>query len=81
MEIVTNLVSLRKAFENVKKTATKASEAQAEFSHAINDSKYSELDELPDEIVDVTDYGQANMTYEEFKEKMDEALEKQKDGD
>ena len=73
-------LSLRKAFENVKKAAVIASRAQEEFNHALADSKYNVLEgELPDHIVDVTDYGTADMTWEEFKQDMDEALQDYKD--
>ena len=67
-------MNLRKAFENVKKTASDASKAQADFRDALSDSKYSILDDLPDSIVDSTDYGTADMTYEEFIKEMNEAL-------
>lgn len=68
-------MSLKRAFEKVKKYAFLASKAQDEFSRALADSKYADLEgELPDHIVDVTDYGNGDMTWEEFKKDMDEAL-------
>jgi len=64
---------LQKAFENVKKCASLASEAQEEFSHALQDSKYSEI-ELPDDVIDTTDYGNGSMSFEKFIQRMDELL-------
>lgn len=70
-------ITLRKAFENLKKEATKMANAQSDFSTAYGKSKYSEI-ELPDDIVDVVDYAQADMTFEEFKDRMDELLKEGK---
>jgi len=67
------MVSLRKAFERKQKLAEKVSEVESEFNKAYGDSKYSEI-EIPDEVVDCIDYGHASMSWEEFKEAMDEAL-------
>ena len=69
---------MKKAFENVKNAAKVAAKAQSEFSKAVGDSKYADI-EIPDPIVDVTDYGQADMTYEEFKKLMDAELKKHKE--
>lgn len=71
------MVSLKKAFEMKIKDAERSAKVNEVFSHALADSKYSELDELPDEVVDAIDYGTSSMTYEEFKELMDEALSEQ----
>lgn len=71
-------ISLKKAFENVKNAAKVATKAQSDFSKAIGDSKYQDI-EIPDPIVDVTDYGQGDMTYEEFKKLMDAELQKHKE--
>lgn len=69
------MTSLKKAFENIKKQAVIMSQAQSDFSHALSDSKYEEI-ELPDEVVDVVDYGTADMTYKEFIECMNEELKR-----
>ena len=71
-------LSLKKAYENICKAADVMSTAQADFSAAKGDSKYSEVMEIPDEIVDVIDYGNSNMTYEKFIELMNDALEELK---
>lgn len=72
------MVSLRKAFEAMMKHADKGNKIHSEFSKAISNSKYTNI-EIPDDVVDVIDYGYASMTYERFIERLDEELEDSKD--
>ena len=71
-------ISLRKAFEKLKKKTSERDIAHSQFMDALGRSKYDGI-EIPDEIVDVIDYAQADMTFEEFKERMDEELESMKE--
>lgn len=68
------MVSLREVFERKMKGAEKWNEINQEFNKAISNSKYAGI-EIPDEVVEVLDYGRANITFERFIEIMDDALE------
>lgn len=67
------MYELRDAYLKICKASNEMSIAQEKFSHAINSSKYVGLD-IPDEIIEVIDYGRATMTYKEFIKQMDNAL-------
>lgn len=64
---------LEKTFHDLQTQASNNEKAHTEFSEAYQNSKYSEL-EIPDDVVEVLDYGRANMTFERFIEIMDEML-------
>ena len=65
---------LEEAFILKKKYAAKGDEIETMFNKAMSESKYAGI-EIPDEVVEVLDYGRANMTFERFIEIMDEELE------
>jgi len=68
---------LEKAFHDLVIQAENNHKAQQEFNVAYNNSKYVGI-EIPDNVVEVLDYGRANMTFERFIEIMDEELEEKK---
>ncbi len=71
---------LKEAYLQICKAADIMSSAQSRFSFALSDSKYEPISHnLPDDVVDVVDYGNGSMTYEKFIETMDDALEEVKD--
>ena len=72
--------SLRKAFELKMKATQKMSEANYIFNVAIGDSKYQDI-EIPDDLVDSTEYEGVGLTFEEFVDRMDEVLEESKEHD
>ena len=69
---------LKKAFERKMKGAEKWHEINQEFNMAIGDSKYADL-VIPDDVVECIDYAGGTMTYKEFIESMNEALEESKE--
>ncbi len=70
--------SLRKAFEAEIELNDRIKEVTSDCNSAFGSSKYQDL-EIPDEVVECLDYGNAKMTFERFKEIMDEELEVEKD--
>ena len=68
------MTSLAKLFYKKLKLAQKMSEVNSEFSRAMSDTKWSEID-IPDDIVDCIDYGNGEMTFSEFRERMNEELD------
>ncbi|GEM_PF-4369326 len=72
-KVVCDMNQLEKTFHDLVIQAENNQKAQMEFSVAYDNSKYHGI-EMPDEVVEVLDYGRAKMTYERFIEIMDEEL-------
>jgi len=69
--------NLEKAFHDLQIQADNNRKAHSEFAIAYGKSKYKNL-EMPDDVVEVLDYGRMNMTFKRFIEIMDEELKNKK---
>jgi len=68
---------LKEKFIALKIQAGINQKAHSEFIEEMAKTKYYQL-EMPDEVVEVLDYGRANMTFERFIEIMDDELKTQR---